>query len=178
MARPILEHDMGRAWLRSNWFYPLALAIVLGDVGALYFQDWSHRRLFEAAVLFDLALVVPLLYLWCYRSRGRAVILPVVSLASLGIWATSHLIPPEHQHILGSIAWLRTAAVAVLVMVEIRILFSFYKAIFASDKTPEEIARQLGGDVRLPAWVTRLLALEARMLRSLSGLVKRFLGRR
>lgn len=178
MGRLFPEDHMAYRWLRSNWFYPLAVAVILGDISALHLQDWSHRRLFETAVLFDLAVVLPLRYLWCYRARGAAVILPSIALASLGIWATGHLIPVEHQHVLGSLNWVRTTTMVVLAMIEIRILFSFYKAIFASDKTPEEIAEKLTRDVKLPPWLTRVIALEARMLRSLSGFVKVFFHRR
>ncbi|MGJ9420832.1 hypothetical protein ACHAC9_24305 [Massilia sp. CMS3.1] len=178
MAQLSSDDHIAYSWLRANWFYPLAIAVVLGDVSALQLQDWRHPRLFESAVLFDLAVVLPLLYLWCYRARGTAVILPMVSLASLGIWATSHLIPTEHQHVLGSVGWLRTTAIAVLAMIEIKILFGFYKAIFVSDKTPEEIADKLSEDIKLPRWVTRLVVLEARVLRSLSHFVKSLLRRR
>ena len=170
--------DTAYSWLRGHWFYPLAIAVVLGDVSTLHFQDWRHPRLFESAVLFDLAVVLPLLYFWCYRARGTAVILPMVSLASLGIWATSQLIPAEHQHVLNSVGWLRTMAIAVLAMVEIKILFGFYKMIFSSDKTPEEIADELANDIKLPLWLMRLVALEARILRSLSQFVKRLFRRR
>lgn len=165
-------------WLRSNWFYPLAGAIVLGDVSALQFQDWSQPRVFESAVLFDLAVLLPLLYLCCYRARGRAVILPMTGLVSLGIWATSQLIPVEHQHVLNAVGWLRTIAITVLAAIEIKILFGFYKAVFASGKTPEEIADKLASDIKLPRWLTRLLALEARVLRSVSGFVRSLLRRR
>ncbi|RNF28528.1 hypothetical protein NM04_22510 [Massilia aurea] len=164
-------------WLRQHWFIPLAIAIALGDVGALHFQDWSQPRLFESAVLFDFTIVLPLLYLWCYRARGTAVILPMIGLASLGIWATSHLIPAEHQHVLGSIGWLRTLAIAVIVLIEVKILFSFYKAVFTSDSTPEDIADKLARDVPLPPWLKRVLAFEARMLRRLAGLLKRVFNR-
>ena len=165
-------------WLGHHWFYPLAAAIVLGDVGALYFQDGDHPRLFEGAVLFDLAVLLPLLYLWCYRAKGTAVILPMVGLASLGIWVTGHLIPVEHQHLLGSVAWLRTTAIVVLALIEIKILFAFYKGIFASDETPEQIAERLATDVNLPAWLTRVVTLEARILRGLSGVIKGLFRRR
>jgi hypothetical protein len=170
--------DIAYSWLRNNWFYPIAVAVVLRDVSVLHFQDWRHPRLFESAVLFDLAVILPLLYLWCYRARRTAVILPMVSLASLGIWATSHLIPVEHQHVLSSVSWLRTLAIAVLAIIEIKILFGFYKLIFASNKTPEEIAHELAKDLKLPLWLMRVVALEARVLRSLSRLVKILLRRR
>jgi hypothetical protein len=68
-------------------------------------------------------------------------------------------------------------AMVVLVLIEIKILFSFYKAIFASDKTPEEIAEKLTSDIKLPTWLTRVVALEARVLRSVSAFVKGILGR-
>lgn len=80
-----LGADIACSWLRNKWFYPLAIAVVLSDVSPPHFQDWRHPRLFESAVLFDLAVVLPLLYFWCYHARGTAVILPKVSLASLGI---------------------------------------------------------------------------------------------
>jgi len=178
MAQLFLEERIAHTWLRSNWFYPLAIAIVIGDVGALFFQNWSHQRLFEAAVLFDLAVVLPLLYLWCYRARAAAAVIRAVCLASLGIWATGHLIPIEHQHVLGSLSWLRTTAIVVLALIEVKILFSFYKAIFTSEKTPEEIAEKLSDDIKLPAWLTRLVALEARTLRRISGFVQAIFVRR
>ena len=178
MAQISSGDHIAYGWLRGNWFYPLAIAVVLGDVSALHFQNWKYSRLFESAVLFDLVVVLPLLYLWCYRARGTAVILPMVSLASLGIWATSHLIPAEHQHVLNSVSWLRTTAIAILAMIELKILFGFYKAIFASDKTPEEIANELAKDIKLPLWLMRLVALEARVLRSLSRFVTSLLRRR
>jgi hypothetical protein len=114
----------------------------------------------------------------CYRAQEAAEIICAVWLASLGIWPAGHIVPLEHPHLLGSLSWLRKTAMAVLVLIEIRILFSFYKAIFASDKKPEEIAEKLTSDVKLPTWLTHLVALEARVLRSLSGVVKGFLGRR
>lgn len=165
-------------WLRFSWFYPLATAIVLGDVGAIHFQDWDSDRLLEIAVLFDLAVVLPLLYLWCYRARSKATLLPALALGSLGIWAAGYLIPDEQQNVLDSIGWLRTAAMAVLVIVEIRILTHFYGAIFSSDKTPDEIANKVAEDANLPHWLTRLLALEARLLRHLSESVRNFFRRR
>jgi hypothetical protein len=177
MARFFSNDSMAHAWLRNNWFYPLATAVALGDVSALHFQDWSNPRLLEAALVFDLAVVLPLLYLWCYRAQGTAAIVRAICLASLGIWATGHIVPLEHQHLLGSLSWLRTMAMVVLVLIEIKILFSFYKAIFASDKTPEEIAEKLTSDIKLPTWLTRVVALEARVLRSVSAFVKGILGR-
>ena len=173
MTKFLSHEHRAVGWLRRHPFIPVALAIVLGDVGALHFQDWTHPRLFESAVLFDFVIVLPLLYLWCYRARGAKLILPMIGLASLGIWAASLLIPAERQHVLGSIAWLRTLAIAVLVLIEVKILFSFYKAVFASDSTPEDIADKLAKDVSLPPWLTRVLAVEARMLRRLCGLLKR-----
>lgn len=178
MTKFLSQQHRAVEWLHRHWFIPLAMTIALGDVGALHFQDWNHPRLFEAAVLFDLAIVLPLLYLWCYRARGAAVILPMIGLASLGIWVASHLIPVEHQHVLGSIAWLRTLAIAVLVLIEMKILFSFYKAVFASDASPEDIADKLARDASLPPWVMRVFAFEARILRRLSALSKRFFDRR
>lgn len=165
------------SWFRLNWFYPPAIAIVLGDVGAIHFQEWDSDRLLEVAVLFDLAVVLPLLYLWCYRARGNATLLPALALCSFGIWAAGYLIPDEQQNVLDSIGWLRTLAMAVLVIVEIRILAQFYSAIFCSDKTLDEIARKVAEDANLPQWLTRLLALEARMLRYLSESVRNFFRR-
>jgi hypothetical protein len=85
MTRLFPGNHTGHAWLRRHWFCPLAIAVVLGDLGAVYMQDWHHPRLLEAAVLFDLAVVLPLLFLWCYPARGTALLLRALGLVSLGI---------------------------------------------------------------------------------------------
>lgn len=69
-------------------------------------------------------------------------------------------------------------AIAILAMIEIKILFGFYKLVFASNKTPEEIANELAKNLKLPLWPMRLVALEARVLSNLSQFLKSLLRRR
>ena len=166
-------------WLRRHWFVPLAMAIALGDVGALHFQDWNHPRLFEGAVLFDFAIVLPLLYLWCYRAPGKDGDLAhdrTCFARDLGGFPPDSRRAPARARFdcLAAHAGHRRACPA---RGENPVRFLYYKAVFASDSTPENIADKLATDLPLPGWVTRMLAFEARMLRRLSGWLKRLVNR-
>ena len=63
-----------RHWLSRHWFVPVALAVALGDLSSVYFAGWSDARLVEAALLFDFVVLLPCLYVWCYRRKGREAI--------------------------------------------------------------------------------------------------------
>src|SRR5258706_7354182 len=103
-----------RSPLLEHWFIFAAAFVVAGDVFAAFTSSWSAPRVLEAGILVDLVVVVPLLYLWCYRREGRRALVRAVALACLGIWASGKLVPEAHQSILGALKWFRRAVVAVL----------------------------------------------------------------
>lgn len=114
---------MTHSAIRRNWFLLPALAIVSGVIVVTRTADWPvEARLIEAALLFDLAVLLPALYFWCYRSSARSPVLRALALSCAGIWAASYLIPSEHHHLLGFVSWIRYAAIGLLLYVELRVL--------------------------------------------------------
>ena len=101
-----------KIWFSRHWFIALALAIVAGDLSSVYLGGWSDAKIIEAALLFDFVVVIPLLYWWCYRSKGRVAIVQAVALACFAIWATGKVVHVEHQNLLDSVSWLRYVGIA------------------------------------------------------------------
>jgi hypothetical protein len=166
------------AWLRAHWFFLAAGVVIFADLTALKLEGWSAPRVLEAALLFDFAVIVPLLHLWCYRAKGKVAIFRTIGLAALAIWAVGHVVPAQHHHLLASLEWLRPIILVCLAVFEIKILIAFYKMIFASNKSTEEVAAKMASELDLPPWVARLLELEARFWRKLATLGRRLFGRR
>jgi hypothetical protein len=174
---------MNLSVVRRNWFLPAALPVLAGAFVVTGTADWPvEADGIEAALLFDLAVLLPALYFWCYRSSATAPALRALALASAGIWLVSYLIPPEHQHLLGFVSWLRYAAIGLLLYAELRVLASLYWAVIAGRKTPEAAAADFSASSGTPLRVARLLASEAafwkRVLAKPSQLIRRPQGRR
>ena len=86
--------------LKAHWFV-VAFALVLAGNGVVsYLDEWGSIKLMEIGLLFDFALLLPMLYLICYRGQGKTIIYKAIGLACLGIWATGKIIPEENHQIL------------------------------------------------------------------------------
>jgi hypothetical protein len=168
--------------LRVHWFFLVGGAIIAGDLTIVSARGWSLSSpsplFIEAALLFDFAVIVPLLYAWCYRTKGKAAIIRALGLSCLAIWATGYVVPPEHHHVLNSVAWLRYVGMVVLTLLEIKLLIVFYRAVFSNEKAIETAANKLAADAGMPPWVARLVAFEAKFWRKVLGLLKRITGRK
>ncbi len=168
--------------LRAHWFFLAGGAIIAGDLTIVSLRGWSlgspPPQLIEAALLFDFAVIVPLLYAWCYRAKGKAVVIRALGLSCLAIWATGYVVPPEHHHVLDSVAWLRYVGMVVLALLEIKLLIIFYRSVFSNEKSIEAAANTLATDAGMPPWVARVVALEAKFWRKVWGLLKRITGRK
>ena len=148
--------------IRRNWFLLPALVIVSGAIVVSQTADWRvEASLIEAALLFDLAVLLPALYFWCYRASAKSPALRALALSCAGIWGASYLVPAEHHSLLGFVAWLRYAAIGLLLYVEIRVLASLYWAVVAGHKSPESAAADLAASTGMPPQVAALLAKEA-----------------
>lgn len=160
-------------WLRRNWFVPVALASVAIEIGFTRSTDWSQPRLAEAAVLFDLCLFVPALFLVCYRHgrSAKALALRFVALACLGFYIASWLVPAAAQQLIVDLGWLRIAGMVVLALIELRLLVAAVRMVFRGNVQPEQLAERTGA----PLWIARLMALEARFWKAVWRLVR---GRR
>lgn len=167
----------GRSW-RPPWFAIAIAVVAAANLALATFDDWSEPALVEAGVLFDLALVIPGLYWWGHRSRGRPVLVRAIALGCLGIWIAGHLVPDEHHRALGTVGVLRYIGLAVLVVIELRLVAMFVRAIFGQDADPQPAVLTAARDADLPPWIARLLAWEASMWRRAWNAVRRMLGRR
>ncbi|WP_298581447.1 hypothetical protein [uncultured Luteimonas sp.] len=78
--------------LKAHWFLPVAVLVAGGDLALAIVDSWSDPELLEAAILFDLAILLPALYWWCYRKRGWTTLLKATALSCLGIWVAGHIV--------------------------------------------------------------------------------------
>ena len=147
-------------WLRRNWFLPLLAFLLAVELAFTRSIDWSQPRMPEAAVLFDLCLFIPALHFLCYRRRLalKPLLIRTAALAFLGVYLASKLIPAEAQSLLAELGWARTAGLALLALIELRLLVLALKLVFGGRATAAEIAERTGA----PPWIARLMLIEAR----------------
>jgi hypothetical protein len=166
-----------RRWWASHWFFPVAALVTLGDLGSVWFGGWADDgRLLEAALLFDFVVLLPLLYWWCYRARGKKAVVQAVALACFAIWATGKAVPAEHRHLLDSLGWLRWLGLGGLLVLEIRLTIAAYRAVVFSGRSRGE-AQQTLESQGLPPWLARFVAWEASLWRRAWLFLRRWLGR-
>lgn len=151
-------------WLSRHWFVPVALAVALGDLSSVYFAGWSDARLVEAALLFDFVVLLPCLYWWCYRRKGRGAIVQAVALACFAIWCTGKLIPDEHRYLIDSVGWLRYVGLAGLLALEIKLGIMVYKAVVFSGQSKLDAQKTFESE-GMPPWAAKLMAFEASLWR-------------
>jgi hypothetical protein len=166
-----------KIWFSRHWFIALALAIVAGDLSSVYFGGWSDAKIIEAALLFDFVVVIPLLYWWCYRSKGRVAIVQAVALACFAIWATGKVVPVEYQNLLDSVSWLRYVGIAGLLALEIKLAIVVYKAVVFSGQPKDDAQKNLEAE-GLPPWLAKLMAFEASLWRKAWLFVQRVFVRK
>ena len=164
-------------WIRENWFYVVAIITIAFDLTVVQFAGWGAPRANELALLFDFAIQTPFLYWLCYRSRGSKAILRAVAISCLALWALGHIIPIEHQVLLQKFAWVRPLGLAVLVLLELKVVAIVWKSVFAGNASKDQIEKQLTQD-GTPPWVARLLAAEAGFWKKAWSLIRKIARRR
>lgn len=164
-------------WLSRHWFIPITMAVAVGDLSSVYFAGWTDAEFVEAALLFDFAVLIPLLYWWCYRAKGRVAVLQAVALSCFAIWCTGKVIPPEHRNLIDSVGWLRYVGLAGLLALEIKLGVMVYKAVVFSGQ-PKSEAQQTFESEGLPPWTARLMAFEASLWRRAWLFAQRIFGRK
>ena len=156
-------------WLARNWFVPLA-ALLLGlELAFARTTEWAAGGYEEAAILFDMAVFVPLLHLVCYRRTvsARALAIRTAALVLSGIYLASLLVPAEAQRWVDDLGWLRAAGVAAIALVELKIMFEVMKLVFGGGHVDQVVERS-----GAPAWVVRLMLLEARFWKAVWRLIR------
>lgn len=161
-----------RTWLKANWFVaavPPLLLVEWAVVRAIGAEMGPHL---EAVVLFDLCLFMPLLYVLCYRGTLplKHLLLRVLGLTCLGVYLASYMVPQAAQQLLPNLSLARTAGLMVLALVELRLLVEVLRITFGRN---EATAEQLQAASGAPAWVAKLMLLEARFWKAVWRLIRR-----
>lgn len=169
-------HVDKKGWWTSHWFIPVAAVVAVGDLNAAWHGGWEDGPWLEAALLFDFVVLLPLLYWWCYRARGKAAIVQAVALACFAIWATGKAVPAEHHRLLESFAWLRYVGLAGLLVLEIKLGVAVYKAVVLSGQSRDEARAKLESE-GMPPWLAKFMAWEASLWRRAWLFMKRFFGK-
>jgi len=154
------------SWLKTNWFVAAAVLLVGTDLAVLQLQKGASPRLLEFGLLSDLCIVLPALYLACYWRNGKRSMLRAIALASLGFWATSKLLPQSDQSLIQQLWPVRYIALAVLALIELKVILAVYRAVF-SGASRQEAAATLQRQAGMPAWAAKLAAAEAALWSSL-----------
>ena len=148
--------------LRENWFWPVALLLVAAAWSfgmSLPAQDLGG---WEMAVLFDVVITLPLLFALCYRGKltRNKLIIRILALQCLGIWLATKIVPVESQLLLPQLSWLRYAGLAVLILIELRIMVVLFKTVFKVDTTTKQLE-----EIGMPPFLAKLALLEGRFWR-------------
>ena len=152
-------------WLRRNWFAPLLAVLLAIEIAFARTTYWAGDHLAEAAILFDLCLVVPTLHFLCYRRAlpRRTLLIRTAGLALGGLFVASWLVPAAAQQWIDDLDWLRTAGLIVLTLIELRLVIAGLRMVFGGRADAAEISSHTGA----PEWVARLMLLEARFWKAL-----------
>jgi hypothetical protein len=160
-----------KQWSAANWFVLIApiliaLAWLIGRSSA-WAQDPAAM---EAAFLIDATVTLPVLYALCYgRSQPLwQVAVRMLAIACLGIYLLSYLIPTEAQSLLPRFAWARTIGLAVLCLIELRLLIAGIRLVFRSGVTAEQLSAATGA----PPIISKLMLLEARFWKSVARFLR------
>jgi hypothetical protein len=154
-----------RSWLAGNWFALVVPPLILVEWLVARSLGGEAGPMLELVVLFDLCLFMPALYLLCYRGRRpvRQLALRAAALVCLGIYIATYLVPEAAQRLLPHLGWARTAGLAVLLLIEFRLLVMTLRLVWGRDASAEEVQAASGA----PAWIVQLMVLEARFWKSL-----------
>ena len=159
--------------IRQHWFYPLALAILVSDILVGRLDGWSNPGVVETGIIIDLALIIPALYYLCYRNRGKAAVMRTVVLCCLGIWLAGVIVPAEHQVLLSKIEFVRYVGLAVVVLLEIKLMRMIYGATFRKESEAKASVLNIAEKEGMPPWVAKIIAWEASIWRRIVNFFRR-----
>src|SRR4051812_41626447 len=165
---------MNTPTIRAHWFFFVAPLVLAADVQISVSALGRLDRLLEAGLLFDLVILLPCLYLLCYRRRGRQAFVRAAAIACLGIWAALRLVPEGQRELLNYLAPLRYAGLAALAWLETVVVIGIFRSVFKGGSVRQVVA---DAPKEMPLWATKLLALEAGLWLRLWNFIKRVFGR-
>jgi hypothetical protein len=152
--------------IRNNWFVPVLAVLAVSAWLIIRTVDTQDVQQLELALLIDIFITIPLLFVLCYRRRlsRAALALRVLALQCSGLLLASWLIPLDQQNLLLAIAPYRWLGIALLVAFEMAIMASVVKMAFKKETKVADLATK-----GMPEWIARLMLLEAKFWRWLFG---------
>jgi hypothetical protein len=159
-------------WAKQNWFFVILPILVTVNYLATKIPVEIDARLNEISILFDLACLLPALYAICYRDMGRKIIVRTIGIMCLGIWLAGHLIPAEEQVVYLYFSWLRYAALAAFVLIEIKMSVFVFKLLYGREQNQAKTTRQMSEEMGVPEWAAKLMVLEAAFWKRLWKIIK------
>ena len=151
---------------RKTTFITIAIAIVLVNIFSINSFDTKIGSFAEVAVLTDFVLVIPCIYILCFRKELKQALIKSIAIASLGFWGAGLLIPESQQNIIQEYGMLRYVGLTVLFLIELKLAFLIWRAVFKGvDK--DEIVNEITDSSDMPEWVARLMAWEASIWRKI-----------
>ena len=91
----------------------------------------------------------------------------VAALVCLGVWIAGRMVPADFQVVLPELGWARAAGLAVLVLIELRLLVAVLKLAFSGSAKAEDLEKQ-----GAPPLIAKLMLIEARFWRAVWRLIR------
>ena len=147
---------------------PIALAIEWAFAG---WHDWVTYPRSEWVALVDLCVFMPLVYLALFASELplKARLIRATGIAGVGLLASSFIVPESNQFFIAKLSNARNVLLIFVIAFE---GWVFWKVINALYRTGAD-ARSLERDFAMPAWVAKLMVLEAKFWKAVWSLFRR-----
>ncbi len=159
-----------RLMISNHWFLLAAPLVLLTNLFVT--QHEVITPLVEFGVLFDLVILVPVLYVLCYRARKRGIGAKALALACLGVWVATQLVPEQSRNLLVYLQPLRYVGLAVLVIMELALIRMIFTSLM-SGASSDSVERQVVDESDVPEWVAKLMVWEAGLWRRLFSMFRR-----
>jgi hypothetical protein len=161
---------MASTSLRRHWFFALLPVLVLAGWNLARTAPPGDAALVERVLIADVCLSVPILYALCYARRMplRRLLVRCLGLALAGLVVLGWTLPAEQQSVLPATKPLRIAAMALLALVELRILIAALQLVFRSAPRPELLEER-----GVPPLIAKLMVIEARFWKAVWRLLRR-----
>ncbi len=146
---------------RERWFFllvaPLAVTIEWAFAVTL---DWSTYPRSEWVLLVDLCIFMPTIYYLFFGNTHalKARLIRTAGVAGLGLLAARYIVPEANQFLLADLAMLRNVLLACVIAFEVWVLGKVVSAIYRRQANEQDLEREYA----MPAWIARLMLLEAR----------------
>ncbi len=158
------------AWQKENWFWPLAVVLVLVAMLISKMTSPQPDNMWEVAVIFDVLITLPVLFALCFRKKLSLskLAIRVIALQCLGIWLATKIVPLNSQVLLPQLSWLRYLGLGVLALLELKLIFILLKIV----SKPGTTAAQLEAAC-MPPFIAKLMLIEARFWRWVFSIIKK-----